>query len=225
MSPLDIYKFKISKISNFDIYQLIKQRTHFWCSSSYLRFSRLRWVLCYHATSVVLDIFITGLLILMHRIVISIKNISTDASYNSQWASKEDIHATLTPLGRFYAFAGISEGINNPDGDIIMVLGKSEAEPKVDFFWWIWGLVSTLLISQLNWKKLSPPGLSLSLSELTLTVLTDIFRDSTSCRWLTPKTQHITLFLTLIASVNVACSIPESCFSVIEYLIFIRGNL
>ena len=61
----------------------------------------------------------------MHRIVISIKNISTDASYNSQWASKEDIHATLTPLGRFYAFAGISEGINNPDGDIIMVLGKS----------------------------------------------------------------------------------------------------
>ena len=40
----------------------------------------------------------------------------------------------------------------------------------------------TLLISQLNWKKVSPPGLSLSLSDLTLTVLPDALRNAPACR-------------------------------------------
>ena len=64
-------------------------------------------------------------------IIISIKNTSSDASSNSQRASKEGIHATLTPLRRFDAFAGRAEGIKNPGGDIILVLGKAETELKV----------------------------------------------------------------------------------------------
>ena len=65
---------------------------------------------------------------------LSIKNISTDAISNSWLDFKEGIHTTLTPLGRFDTFTGIAEGLNNPGGDIVLVLGKSEAEPKIDFF-------------------------------------------------------------------------------------------
>ena len=64
----------------------------------------------------------------MHQIGLSTKKISADAISNSWRASKEGSHATLTPLGRFYAFAGRAEGISDPGGEIILVLGKADTE-------------------------------------------------------------------------------------------------
>ena len=83
---------------------------------------------------------------MMRRIGLRIKNISPGDSSNSQWASKEGIHATLTPLGRFGAFVSIAEGLDEPGSEILLVLGKAEVETKVGFFWKMWGLMSTLLI-------------------------------------------------------------------------------
>ena len=60
--------------------------------------------------------------------------------------------------------------------------------------------MSTLSIFQLNWKKVSPLGLSLIFSDLTLTVLTDSLRNAIDCRWLTSKTKFIILCMTLTAS-------------------------
>ena len=71
---------------------------------------------------------------MMRRIGISIKNISNGARSNSQWSSKEVSHATLTPLGSFGAFWGGAEGIDDPGGNIVIVLGKAEAELKVNVF-------------------------------------------------------------------------------------------
>ena len=42
--------------------------------------------------------------------------------------------------------------------------------------------MSTLLISHLNWKKTIPPGLSLRLSDLMLTVLLDALINTTTYR-------------------------------------------
>ena len=47
-----------------------------------------------------------------------------------------------------------------------------------------------MLISQINWKKVSPPGLSFSLTELTFTVLTYALRNATAFRLLALKTQR-----------------------------------
>ena len=71
---------------------------------------------------------------MMRHIGLGIKKISTDASYNSRWAFKEVIHTTLTPLGSFYAILGRAEFLDNHDVDIVLVLGKAEAELKVGFF-------------------------------------------------------------------------------------------
>ena len=70
----------------------------------------------------------------MCHIGLSIKKISTDASSNSWWSFKEGIYTTLTLPGRFDAFAGRDEDLDEPGCDIVMVLGKSEAELKIDFF-------------------------------------------------------------------------------------------
>ena len=63
---------------------------------------------------------------MMHHIGISIENISTDASSNSQWASEEGSYATLILIGIFDAFTGKSEGLYDPYCDIVLVLGKGE---------------------------------------------------------------------------------------------------
>ena len=152
------------------------------------------------ATSIVLAIVAICLLMLMLRIGISIKNISTDASSNSWRASKEVIHAILTPLGRFDVFVGRSEGLDDPGGDAVLVLEKSEAELKFDFFWKLRGLISKLSISQLNQKKVNPMGMPLSLSDLDLTVFPDSLRNATACIWLMSKTQHQNLCMTLVTS-------------------------
>ena len=70
----------------------------------------------------------------MRHICISVKNISTVASSNSQWAFEEVSHTTLTPLGRFDVFAGRADALDNPGGNIVLVLGKLEAELKIIFF-------------------------------------------------------------------------------------------
>ena len=137
MSPLAIYKFNFSKMANFDIFPLIKQYTNFGCSSSYLRFSHVRWDLCDRATSVVLSIVVTGLLVLVCHIGLINQKISTGASSNSWWAPEEVRHATLTPLGRFDVYVVRSDGIDDPGGDIVLVLEKVESELKVKFFWQI----------------------------------------------------------------------------------------
>ena len=62
----------------------------------------------------------------MRHIGISIKKISTDASYNSWKASEEGSYATLTVIDSFDAFAGRAEGLDDPSGDIVLVLGKEE---------------------------------------------------------------------------------------------------
>ena len=60
--------------------------------------------------------------------------------------------------------------------------------------------MSTLSILQMNWKKVIPPGLSLILSDLALTVLLNTLRNATAFRLLTLKTQRWTLCMTLVAS-------------------------
>ena len=60
--------------------------------------------------------------------------------------------------------------------------------------------MSTLSISQMNWKKVSPPGLSLSLFDLMLTVLPEALRNATACRQLILNTQHGTLYMTFFDS-------------------------
>ena len=133
MSPLAIYKFKISKIANFYIFRLIKQYNHFRCISSYIRSYYERWDWYDRATSIFLAIVVTGLLVLMHRIGLKIKIISTDVSSYISWASEEGSHATLIPLGRFYAFTGRAKDLEKPGGGIALVLGKAEAELKIEF--------------------------------------------------------------------------------------------
>ena len=86
-------------------------------------------------------------------------------------------------------FADRSEGLNKPGGNIVLVLGKAEIELKV-FFLQIQGYMPMMLISQINWKKVSPPGLSFSLTELTFTVLTYALRNATAFRLLALKTQR-----------------------------------
>ena len=46
----------------------------------------------------------------------------------------EGSRTTLNPLGRFYVFTGRAEGLCEPGGDIVLMLGKAEAELKVGFF-------------------------------------------------------------------------------------------
>ena len=70
----------------------------------------------------------------MRHISLRIENISTDTISNIKQESKDRSHATIYPLGSFYAFVGRAEGINDPGDNIVLVLGKSEAEPKIDFF-------------------------------------------------------------------------------------------
>ena len=70
----------------------------------------------------------------MRRTRLSIKNISTGVSSNSERVFEEGSHATLTTLGCFYTFAGRAEILDYPRGEILLVLGKAEAELKVDFF-------------------------------------------------------------------------------------------
>ena len=82
MILLAINKLKISKIYNFYIFRLIKQFTHFWCSSSYLRFACMKWGLRDCAASIIITIIITEILVMILHIGISIKKISTGASYN-----------------------------------------------------------------------------------------------------------------------------------------------
>ena len=95
----------------------------------------------------------------MRRIGRNIKNISTDASSNSQYASDEVIHATLTPLRSIDAFVERAEVLDKPGGDIVLMLRKAEAELKVDLFLNMRWLMSTLFISNMNQKKVSSPGL------------------------------------------------------------------
>ena len=45
----------------------------------------------------------------------------------------EGNRTTLNPLGRFYVFTGRAEGLCEPGGDIVLMLGKAEAELKVGF--------------------------------------------------------------------------------------------
>ena len=134
MIPLDIYKLKFSKMANFDIFRLIKQYTHFGCSSSYLRFSHVRWYWRDRATSIVLAIVVTGLLELMCHVSLIIEKISIGACSNSGWSPEEGSHVTLTPLGRFGVCVGRYDGLDDPGGDIVLVLEKAEAELKVKFF-------------------------------------------------------------------------------------------
>ena len=134
MSPLDIYKFKFTKIANFDICWLIKQYAHFRCSSIYLRSAYVMWGKRDQDTSIVITIVVTGLLVLMRHIGLIIKTIGTDTSSNSWWSFEEGIHATLTPLSSFDEFVGRSEGINDTGGEIVLVLGKVEAELKVEIY-------------------------------------------------------------------------------------------
>ena len=61
----------------------------------------------------------------MRPIGLSIENISTDASSNIWWASKEGSHDTLTPPGRFCEFVGRDEGIDDTGYEILLVLRKS----------------------------------------------------------------------------------------------------
>ena len=79
-------------------------------------------------------------------------------------------------------YVGRSDGLDNPGGDIVLVFGKSEAELKVVFFLQIRGRMSMLSISQLNQKKVSPPGLSLSFSYLVLTAFPDVLINDIACR-------------------------------------------
>ena len=85
------------------------------------------WGRCDCATSIIFTIFVTGFLVLMHQIGLSIKESSTTASSNSLRDFEEGSLTTLTPLGRFDAFGGRAEGLNNPGGEILLVLGKVEA--------------------------------------------------------------------------------------------------
>ena len=62
------------------------------------------------------------------------------------------------------------------------MLGKAGAELKIGFFLSNTGPMSTMSISQLNCKKVSPPGLSLSFSDLVLTVFPDALINATYCR-------------------------------------------
>ena len=141
MIPLDIYKFKISKIANFDICRLIKQYTNFWCSNRYLRFYLSRWDWRDRATSIDLATIVPGLLVLTRRIGLSIKKISTDASSNSWRASEEGSHATLTHIRRFDVFEGRYEVLDDPGG-----LGGTFYNSKK-------GKVLRLTLEEMGWKK------------------------------------------------------------------------
>ena len=93
----------------------------------------MRWGRCDRTTSIILTIVVTEFFVPMRHIGLIIKNISTDVSSNSPRAFEEGSHTTLTPLGRFGAFAGRDESIDDPGGDIVPVLGKVKSELKVDF--------------------------------------------------------------------------------------------
>ena len=97
------------------------------CSNSYLRSVRVRWGWRDRANSIVLAIIVTGLLVMMRHIGLSIKKIITNASSYNRWASKEGSHNTLTPLGRFGEFEVRAEGLDDPGGEIVLVLEKSES--------------------------------------------------------------------------------------------------
>ena len=110
------------------------QYTHFRCSSRYLRSARARWGRCDQSTSTVSLSSALASSCWCATLVLASKISELMIVLAACEPPRRASILSLPLSGVLVVFSVRDEGLDNPSGDIILVLGKAETELKVKLF-------------------------------------------------------------------------------------------